>query len=86
MNSSDEGLPKIRVIRGVRVVVDADLAARFEVPTKRLNEAVRRNPEKFPDEFTFLVDEKNLATSSSHGGRRNLPRVFTEHGARPERP
>ena len=48
MNTSDEELLEIHVIRGLRVVLDADLAALFEVPTKRLNEAVRRNAEKFP--------------------------------------
>jgi hypothetical protein len=88
MNSPDETLPKIHVIRGRRVVLDADLAALYEVPTKRLNEAVRRNEEKFPEEFSFILENKDLAnlksqfaTSSLHGGRRKPTRAFTEHGA-----
>jgi hypothetical protein len=76
------------VILGLRVVLDADLAAPFEVPTKRLNEAVRRNAEKFPPEFVFSVtrDEvanlkSQIATSSLHGGRRKPVSAFNEHGA-----
>jgi hypothetical protein len=61
----------------------------YGVPTKRLNEAVRRNTERFPDDFCFpltLEEVTNLksqfATSSLvHGGRRKLPTAFTEHGA-----
>ena len=54
----------------------------------RLNEAIRRNPERFPDEFSFLLTREELmnlksqiAISSSHGGRRSAPRAFAEHGA-----
>jgi hypothetical protein len=88
MSSSDDSLPKIHVIRGLRVVLDADLTVRFGVPTMRLNEAIRRSHERFPEDFSFRLtrDEvKNLksqtAISSSHGGRRSAPRAFTEHGA-----
>lgn len=88
MNPTDETLPKIHVIRGLRVVLDADLALLFEVPTKRLNEAVRRNAEKFPPEFLFHITREEVAnlksqfaTSSLHGGRRKPVGVFTEHGA-----
>ncbi|MCX6967321.1 MAG: ORF6N domain-containing protein [Verrucomicrobia bacterium] len=78
----------IRIIRGQRVILDADLAQVYGVPTKRLNEAVRRNAEKFPDDFAFELDleevtnlRSQIATSSGHGGRRYRPWVFTEHGA-----
>ncbi len=80
---------RILTLRGQRVIVDADLALLYDVPTKRLNEAVKRNEGKFPGDFMFtLTDEEfanlrsQFATSSSgYGGRRYLPRVFTEHGA-----
>lgn len=83
---------RIAIVRGQRVIVDADLAALYDVPTKRFNEAVKRNLPKFPGDFMFSLtaDEfadlrSQFATSSSeptgHGGRRYLPRAFTEHGA-----
>jgi hypothetical protein len=80
----------ILVFRGQRVILDADLAALYGVPTKRFNEQVRRNRERFPPDFMFRVTQEEyailrsqIATSSfpSHGGRRYLPCVFTEHGA-----
>jgi len=78
----------IRTIRGQRVILDADLARIYGVPTHRLNEQVKRNFKRFPPDFLFqLTDEeaKNLisqiAISSSHGGRRKLPYAFTENGA-----
>jgi hypothetical protein len=82
---------RIVSLRGQRVIVDADLAALYDVPTKRFNEAVKRNLGKFPADFMFtLTDEEfaalrsQFATSNAgggRGGRRYLPRVFTEHGA-----
>src|SRR5271155_5239325 len=79
---------KIYLIRGCKVMLDSDLAALYEVPTKRVNEAVRRNLDRFPADFMFqltLEELENLrsqfATSSSrHGGRRFQPYAFTEHG------
>lgn len=79
---------KIYIIRGQRVMADVHLAEIFEVSTKRLNEQVKRNLNRFPGDFAFQlsVDEaENLrsqfATSSfGYGGRRYLPYVFTEHG------
>jgi len=75
-------------IRGQRVMLDFDLAAIYGVTTKRLNEQVRRNRERFPMDFAFRLttDEatnlrSQIATSSSHGGRRYLPWAFSEHGA-----
>lgn len=80
---------RILVIRGQKVMLDSDLAVLYAVTTKRLNEQVKRNPERFPEDFMFqLVPNEaeilrsQIATSSSrHGGRRFLPYVFTEHGA-----
>jgi hypothetical protein len=79
----------IVVLRGQRVILDADLARLYGVTTKRLNEQVRRNTDRFPADFMFQLSDdeaRNLkshfATSSSgHGGRRKLPLAFTEHGA-----
>ena len=75
-------------IRGQKVMIDRDLAELYGVPTKRLNEAVKRNIERFPAHYMFQLtkDEfKNLrsqfATSTrSYGGRRYMPYVFTEQG------
>ena len=85
---------RIVVLRGQRVIVDSELAALYGVETKRFNEAVKRNAQKFPIDFMFQLTAEEfanlrsqIATSSldgagtSHGGRRYLPRVFTEHGA-----
>ena len=74
-------------IRGKAVMLDSDLAVLYQVPTGRLNEAVKRNIRRFPEDFMFQLTQeefKNLisqfATSSFHGGRRKLPLVFTEQG------
>ena len=79
----------IMVIRGEKVILDADLAELYGVATRRLNEQVRRNIHKFPEDFMFELSEEEyenlksqIATSSSGwGGRRKPPLVFTEHGA-----
>ncbi len=70
------------------MLLDSDLAALYGVPTKALNQAVKRNIERFPAEFAFQLTREEfddlrsqIVTSSSHGGRRFLPHVFTEHGA-----
>src|SRR5215204_3484729 len=76
---------RIYVIRGQKVMLDRDLAGLYEVETKYLNLAVRRNRQRFPEDFMFqLTDDENLrlqfATSSSaHGGRRYQPYAFTEN-------
>jgi len=74
-------------VRGEKVMLDADLAKLCGVTTKRLNEQLRRNRERFPEDFAFQLtgDEADvlksqIATSSSHGGRRYLPYAFTEQG------
>ena len=80
---------RILLLRGLRVLLDSDLAALYGVPTKRFNEAVKRNTAKFPGEFMFQLTAEEFAALRSHfatsnigrGGRRHLPRVFTEHGA-----
>lgn len=78
----------IYTLRGQRVMLDSDLAKLFGVPTKRVNEAVRRGKARFPEEFVFLVTPQELAilrsqfaTSRTWGGRRTRPYAFTEHGA-----
>jgi hypothetical protein len=78
---------RILVARGQRVIIDEDLARLYGVATKRLNEQVRRNPDRFPPEFSFSLSRQELAilrsqiATSSWGGRRKPPLVFTEHGA-----
>lgn len=74
-------------VRGVEVMLDSDLAMLYEVETKRINEAYYRNIDKFPERISWKLtkDEANnlrsqFATSSGVGGRRYLPRVFTEQG------
>ena len=78
---------RILSLRGHRVMLDADLAELYGVPTKRLNEAVRRNAARFPEDFMFRLtagEEETLrsqfATSNGRGGRRYIPYVFTELG------
>jgi hypothetical protein len=78
---------RIFIIRGHRVMIDADLAVLFSVTTKRLNEQVRRNLNRFPPDFMFQLNEDEFENLRSHfatsrwGGRRYLPYVFTEYGA-----
>ena len=75
-------------IRGYKVMLDSDLAQLYNVPTHRLNEAVKRNAKRFPADFMFQLTEdewKNLISqfaisSYNHGGRRFNPYVFTEQG------
>lgn len=77
----------IRVLRGQKILLDADLALLYGVETRRLNEQVRRNRERFPDDFMFQLTAnefgnlKSQFATSSWGGRRKLPFAFTEHGA-----
>jgi hypothetical protein len=79
---------RIYTIREIRLILDSDLAALYGVPTKRLNEQYSRNRKRFPQDFAFQLTAEEadslrsqIATSSSHGGRRYRPHVFTEHGA-----
>lgn len=83
---------RIRVLRGQRVLLDADLAAIYEVPTKQLNQAVKRNLARFPEDFMFQLTpeesalvlsnrSQSVTSSQKHRASRNLPFAFTEHGA-----
>ncbi|MGB3851600.1 MAG: ORF6N domain-containing protein [Tunicatimonas sp.] len=83
---------KIYLIKGHKVMLDSDLAELYDVPTRRLNEQVKRNQDRFPDDFMFTLTTEEWqdlksqnATSTgvsakSWGGRRTLPNAFTEHG------
>lgn len=76
----------IRVIRGQQVMLDNDLATLYSVETRRLNEQVKRNIERFPDDFMFQLTKEELDNlmsqnaTSSWGGTRKLPYAFTEQG------
>ena len=75
-------------IRGHKVMLDSDLAGLYEIETKALNRAVKRNIERFPDFFMFQLTEGEFnslrcqigTSNEGKGGRRYLPYVFTEHG------
>lgn len=77
---------KIYQLRNKKVMMDSDLSELYEVETKRINEQVKRNLKRFPADFMFqLTTEewehlKSQFATSSWGGRRTLPYVFTEHG------
>ncbi len=79
-------------VRGTQVMLDSDLALLYQVETKRINEAVRNNPQKFPERFSFkltdeesefflveIFDQKNKYIET-RGGKYKNPRVFTEQG------
>ena len=78
--------PMIRVIRGQQVIIDRDLALLYGVETKRLNEQVKRNIERFPEDFMFQLKKEDVEilksqnATSSWGGDRRLPYAFTEQG------
>lgn len=77
---------KIFTIRNLQVMLDADLAELYGVETKRINEAVKNNPDKFPSDFYFELSQeddeilKSKISTSSWGGRRKSTKVFTEQG------
>jgi hypothetical protein len=78
----------VRFLRGERVMLDADLAVLYGVETGALNRAIRRNRERFPRDFVFVIDREELAnlicqfgiSSSGWGGRRKPTLAFTEQG------
>ena len=80
--------PKIFMVRDQNVMLDFQLAQLYEVETRVLNQAVKRNTSRFPDDFMFQLklDEmqnlisQNVISSEQHGGRRKLPYAFTEQG------
>jgi hypothetical protein len=77
---------RIYLIRGQRVMLDADLAELYQVGTKVLNQAVRRNPDRFPEDFIFQLTAEEMDSLRSQfvtsnigrGGRRYLPYAFTD--------
>lgn len=79
---------KIYLIRGQKVMLDSDLAEIYQVPTKSLNLAVRRNKDRFPGDFMFQLTQAEVqalrfqfeTSKGGRGGRRYLPYAFTEHG------
>jgi hypothetical protein len=79
---------RIFLVRGQKVMLDADLAELYGVPTKSLNLAVKRNADRFPDDFAFQLNEEEVAglrfqfetTKRGRGGRRYRPYAFTEQG------
>jgi hypothetical protein len=77
---------RIYLIRGEKVMLDSDLSELYGVETRRLNEQVKRNIDRFPEDFMFQLNEnefnnlKSQFATSSWGGRRKLPFAFTEHG------
>jgi hypothetical protein len=79
----------ILTVRGQKVILDRDLAALYNVPTFRFNEAVKRNRRRFPDDFMFQLTPVEFAglisqiamSKPGSGGRRTPPYAFTEHGA-----
>lgn len=77
---------KIHTVRGHKVMLDSDLAELYQVETRVLNQAVKRNMRRFPEDFMFALTEeewgnlKSQIVTSSWGGRRKLPLVFTEQG------
>lgn len=86
---ADESLDRrIFVIRGTKVMLDSDLAHLYGVETRALNQAVRRNPERFPPDFLMTVAAEEITNMISQsvisslrpGGRRNSAFVFTEYG------
>jgi hypothetical protein len=85
----DDIAARIHTVRGVRVMLDADLAVLYGVTTSRLNEQVKRNQHRFPPDFMFRVTREEVTSLISQfaiskkgrGGRHKLPNAFTEHGA-----
>ena len=78
----------IRIIRDQKVILDTDLAALYQVETRTLNQAVRRNIDRFPEDFMFQLSSEEaeslrsqiVISNAGRGGRRYLPYAFTEHG------
>lgn len=85
---SNEIAQRIYLVRGHKVMLDADLATLYNVDTRVLVQAVKRNFRRFPSDFMFQLSDvewaalrSQIVTSKGRGGRRYAPYVFTEHGA-----
>ena len=83
----DRIIRSIVIVRGLKVILDADVASLFGVETRALVQAVKRNMDRFPPDFMFRVTPAEMrilrsqsVMSSSWGGRRSSPFAFTEHG------
>ncbi len=88
MRPVDRIASRILLVRGQKVMVDADLAALYGVTTKRLNEQIKRNPGRFPGEFAFRLtreEKREVVAKCDHLANlrfaSGLPLAFTEHGA-----
>ena len=79
----------IYTLRGENVILDKDIAVLYGVTTGALNQAVKRNPKRFPSDFMFQLTEEEweslksqiVIAKTGRGGSRTLPYAFTEHGA-----
>lgn len=77
---------RIYEIRGIKVMLDSDLASLYDVETKRINEAVKNNPDKFPEDFYFELNEtefevlRSKISTTKFSKTRTFPKVFTEQG------
>jgi hypothetical protein len=79
---------QIHIVRGQKIMLDSDLADLYEVPTKQFNRAVKRNLDRFPEDFAFILTDQEFdalrcqigTSNKGRGGRRYLPYAFTEHG------
>src|SRR6266851_8114804 len=88
MVRADQIEKAIKVIRGQRVMLDSELARLYGVTTKSLNQSVKRNAERFPNDFAFQLTQQEftdlrsqiVTSKSGRGGHRGRPWVFTEHG------
>jgi hypothetical protein len=86
MISSKQIEKKIYVLRDHKIMLDRDLAELYGTETKALNQALKRNPDRFPDDFAFQLTEiefeslRSQFVTTNRGGSRYLPYAFTEHG------
>ncbi len=88
LTETEEGIAdRIFTIRGVLVMFDSDIAALFELPVRRINEQMKRNPDRFPEDFCFQLTaeefgclKSQFATSFGPGGKTKLPYVYMEQG------
>ena len=85
-------LPYVFTEQGVQVMLDSDIAAHFELPVRRINEQMKRNPSRFPEDFCFQMTQEEvmslsrsqfaitMQTKGIKGGRSYLPYVYAEQG------
>lgn len=82
--SDEKIMSSIYLLRGKKVMLDSDLAALYKVETKQLKRQVKRNKDRFPDDFMFVLNKKEFLRcqfgTSNQGGSRYMPMAFTEQG------